>query len=153
MANDLSGVCQSPDLASCFRILIVEDHALVREYVLALLNQQAGLIPIGAVASIAEGVEAVGCLRPDIVLLDLSLPDGNGLDAVQVIRTHWPETRVLIHSAEASSNILDKALAVGVQGYVVKGGTGVLLLSAIRQIAVGEIFVDPWFTTRYSEGN
>lgn len=128
------------------RILVVEDHALLGEILVRLLKMQAGLIPVTKVATVADAIESACRLQPDLVLLDLSLPDGNGLDACQAIRQRCPQTRILIHTAEDAPGVLYRADIAGAHGYVVKGSSFDRLLAAIRLLSSGRPFLDPWFT-------
>lgn len=131
---------------SPIRILVVEDHVVLGEIIVRLLEMQAGLIPVARVATVVDAIESAGRLQPDLVLLDLSLPDGSGLGACRAILQRCPQTRILIHTVEAAPGVLHRADLAGAHGYVVKGSSFDRLLAAIRFLSSGHPFVDLWFT-------
>src|SRR5262250_182756 len=81
---------------NCIRVLSVDDHALVREGVVTIINSQTDMSLAGTAANGREGIEAFRALRPDITLMDLSLPDVSGIDVIIAIRSEFPEARIVV---------------------------------------------------------
>lgn len=122
------------------RIMVVDDHPLVREGLLALLARAAD---ITVVAEADRGEEALRlCLetRPDVLLLDLTLPDLSGLAVARRLRSEAPAIRILILSMHADRRFISEAVAVGVSGYILKDAASEELLRAIRSVAAGGTF-------------
>ena len=117
-----------------FRILVADDHAVVRRGVRSLLETEPGL---EVSYEAADGLEALDCVkkhRPDLVLLDLTMPELNGLDAVREIREASPETNILILTMHFSEDVAREAFRCGAHGYVLKSDADVDLLSAVRHV-------------------
>jgi DNA-binding NarL/FixJ family response regulator len=120
------------------KILVVDDHALMREAVLAILDSAEGLEVVGEADSAATALAQTAALEPDLVLLDLRLPEGLGcLDALR--RLH-PQTKVLIFSAVDDAELVATALARGAEGYVLKRIDPLDLPAAIRQTVERSVF-------------
>jgi len=143
-AISFSGIRDSTIAASAAtRILIVDDHGIVREGLFALLEKCRDLQVVGSAATGAEAIVAARHLRPDVIIMDLVLPDLNGIDATQRILEESPEVRVIVLSARQSSEHVHRALRVGVRGYVVKAAAGSDLIHAIRRVRAGAKYVSP----------
>lgn len=131
-----------PTGPSRIRVLLVEDHTIVREGLKAMLALHADVEVVGEAADGARAVEEAKRLEPDVVVMDLSLPALNGVEATAAIVAACPATRVLVLSMYGGPEHVRPALRAGASGYLVKG-TGVAdLVSGIRAIAKGE----PWFS-------
>jgi DNA-binding NarL/FixJ family response regulator len=125
------------------RILIVEDHALVRAGMKALLQKIEG---IEVVADMGDGLEAVKSVQteaPDLVLMDIAMPGLNGLDATARIVKESPTTRVILLSMHANEEYLRQALQVGASGYLLKGAELAELELALKTVARGEKYLTP----------
>ena len=123
------------------RVLIADDHGIVRSGIRLLLERQPG---IDVVAEAADGVEAVEkalAARPDLVLLDVGMPRMTGLQAAREIRSHLPEARVLMLSMHDDEHYLFEALKAGASGYVLKREADQDLVGAVRAVARGEAFL------------
>jgi DNA-binding NarL/FixJ family response regulator len=116
------------------RLLVVDDHAVVRRGVRALLEEQPGCEVCGEAASGREAVEQVRRLRPDIVVLDLSLPELNGLEATRQILAASPETEVLVLTMHDSEELVHQVLQAGARGYVVKSDAAQTLVAAVESL-------------------
>ena len=128
---------------SHIRILLVEDHALVRAGMKALLQKIEGT---EVVADMGDGLEAVKYVQtdpPDLVLMDIAMPGLNGLDATARIVKESPTTRVILLSMHANEEYLQQALQVGASGYLLKGAELAELELAIRTVAKGERYLTP----------
>lgn len=126
------------------RILIVDDHGIVREGLQRLLDSFADIIVAGAVGSGEEAVEAVATLHPDVVLMDLEMPDGiDGADATRRILSDHPSAKVLILTAFSDRPRILRAIDAGAMGYVLKDGPAEDLVRSVRAAARGEFPIDP----------
>lgn len=128
------------------RVLIVDDHAILRSGLRMLLGAQSDMDVVGEAADGAEAARLVGELKPDVVLLDLAMPGTSGLDALRMIKRDTIETRALILSQYDDENYLRRALEAGASGYVLKRAADIELLSAIRAVARGEVYLEPMLT-------
>ena len=125
------------------RVLLAEDHAVVREGTREILAQGAGIVVVGEAADGAEAVALAERLRPDVVLLDLSLPVLNGIEATRRIRAHPRPPHVLILSAYDDEDYVVAAVEAGASGYLLKTVHADDVLAAIRAVARGEIVLHP----------
>ena len=121
------------------RLLIVDDHALVREGLVRLLSAQSGLEVVGEAAGAADALERVRTRDPDVVLLDITLADGSGLDLIAPILERRPRTRVLMLTMHAEPEFAEVAIERGAMGLVSKAATVEELVEAIVAASRGEI--------------
>jgi two-component system response regulator DevR len=130
------------------RLLLVDDSDVVRAGLRALLGAEPGLQLLGEAASVAEAVTAARKLHPDVILLDIRLPDGTGFDACRQILRVTPDARVLILTSVVDDALLDEAIRAGTHGYLLKEINARLLVQAIRDVAAGQSILDPAITAR-----
>jgi len=128
------------------KILVVDDHGIVREALAILIERQNGMTVVGSVANGADAVSAALSLKPDLILMDLVLRDMNGLDATRRILTLRPMSRIIVLSACRTTEHVYRALRAGARGYVVKDALGAELLKAISTVMSGERFLSPGIT-------
>jgi len=120
------------------RIAIVDDHALVRDGLARLLGLEEDLTVVGSCGDGAGTLTLAAACRPDVLLLDIALPDADGLDLVAEIRRVSPETRVLMLSMHSEPEYAAEAIARGACGLVAKSASAEALVDAIRRVAAGE---------------
>jgi two-component system response regulator DevR len=128
------------------RVVLVDDSALVRQGIKAVLAAHASTPPIsviGEAANVAEAISTVARLKPDVVLLDIRLPDGSGFDACKEILKNQPETRVLVLTSFTNDSFIYDAITAGAQGYLMKEIDPQGLVQAIRDIASGKSILSP----------
>lgn len=130
------------------RILIADDHPLYREGVARTLAADPGLEVVAAASNGEEAVALALDLRPDLVLLDLSMPGAGGLAALQALRRAAPDLRVAILTASEEDQDVIEALKAGAQGYVLKGIGGDALVAAVKDLARGQTYVSPHLAGR-----
>jgi two-component system response regulator DevR len=130
------------------RIELVDDHEVVREGLKALLNAQDDIEVVGEAATVAEAVRRVGYDSPDVVVLDVRLPDGSGIEACREIRARWPEVKVLMLTSFADDEALFSSIMAGASGYVLKQIKGTDLVESVRRVGRGESLLDPEMTDR-----
>jgi DNA-binding NarL/FixJ family response regulator len=125
------------------RVLVVDDHSVVREGVAVLLDRFDAVKIVGSAGTGEEAILAAGRLRPDIIIMDLVLPALSGIDATRQILSELPRTRIIALSAYHTSEHVYRALRAGARGYVLKTVAGSELLSAINAVAAGKYYVSP----------
>jgi DNA-binding NarL/FixJ family response regulator len=121
--------------------VLCDDHAIVRAGIRVLLEREADIAILAEAGSAAEAVALARQLQPDVLLLDLSMPSGNGLDAIARIRSVAASCRVLVLSMHAAPEYVRPALRAGASGYLVKGSGLADLLLAVRSVAQGSQFL------------
>ena len=130
------------------RILIADDHPIVREGLSAVLETQPDFAIVGMAASGAAAVAQAAELRPDVILLDLALPELDGVAALRAIRAHTPDARVLIFTAFDTDERILAAVQAGAQGYLLKGAPRDELFQAIRVVHAGGSLLQPVVAAR-----
>ncbi|MEZ4552556.1 MAG: response regulator transcription factor [Dehalococcoidia bacterium] len=128
------------------RVLLVDDHAVVRRGLRALLSQPGTAI-VGEADTVASAVQEAIRLSPDVVVMDLRLPDGSGIEACREIRAAKPDTKVLILTSYADADALFSAVMAGASGYVLKDLDPSRLQDAVRTVGEGGSLLDPSLTT------
>lgn len=126
-----------------WRILIVDDHAILREGLAMLIAAQHDMALVGQAGDGREAVEQTLHCQPDVVVLDVSMPELNGMMATEKIRQLCPATRVLALTRHGDAAYLRRMMMAGAQGYVVKRVASDTLIHAIRMVAAGGTYVDP----------
>jgi two-component system, NarL family, response regulator NreC len=125
------------------RVLIVDDHAVVREGLRLVLEKHEDLEAIGEAGSVDEAVEKAAALKPDLVLLDLAMPGKPGLQAMPGLLRADPNVKVLILSMEDDPRYVREAFAAGARGYLLKEAVANEVVGAIREVAAGGRYVHP----------
>lgn len=134
------------------RVLLADDHTVLRAGLRALLATQPDLELVGETGEGSEAVRLAATLRPDVLLLDVTMPGNERFAALHAVRECAPGVRVLLLTMHEDEAILREALRAGAAGYVLKKAAEAELLSAIRAVARGEAFVDPAMTRVVIEG-
>jgi DNA-binding NarL/FixJ family response regulator len=125
------------------RILIADDHELVRRGAVGVLRSRRGWKIVGEAANGREAVEKTIKLKPDVAILDISMPELDGVEAVSQIREAVPETKVLVLTMHESDQIVKRALDAGANGYVLKSDLTEALPKAVKALAEGKRFLTP----------
>ena len=125
------------------RVLLAEDHTIVRKGLRFLLDSEAGIEVVGEAEDGRQAIEKVGQLRPHLVLMDITMPGLNGLEATRQIKKRFPEVKVLILTVHATEEYILQILRAGASGYVVKQAAVTELVSAIRAVCRGDSFLSP----------
>ena len=125
------------------RVLVADDHTIVREGVSLLLQGQPDIEVVGEAKDGCEAVEKCLQLHPDVVLMDMAMPELNGLEATKRIKASRPETHILVLTVHESDEYFFQALQAGASGYLLKGATSAELVAAVRAVSSGGIFLHP----------
>ncbi|MBI2863752.1 MAG: response regulator transcription factor [Chloroflexi bacterium] len=133
------------------RILIVDDHDVVRVGLRSLLDGRGTFRVVGEAASAAEAVSKAEQCDPDVVIMDIRLPDGSGIEACREIRARRPEAKVLMLTSYADDEAIFASILAGAAGYVLKQIRSQSLVEAIENVARGESLLDPAVTQRVLE--
>src|SRR6266513_2870400 len=128
------------------RVMIVDDHEVVRNGVKALLEEAGGMSVAGEAATVREAIERAEWARPDVVVMDVRLADGSGIEATREILSRLPKTQVLMLTTFADDEALFASIMAGAAGYVLKQIKGGDLIRAIRAVGAGENLLDPAVT-------
>jgi two-component system response regulator NreC len=128
------------------RILIADDHGLIRAGLRALLNTESDFEIVGEAVDGLETLRLVSELRPDLVLLDVSMPDPDGIEITRQLNKMLPDTRVLILTIHEDEGLLREAIRAGASGYIVKRAVETELIDAIHAIWRGDLYVHPSMT-------
>jgi two-component system, NarL family, response regulator LiaR len=138
-------------MADGIRVLIVDDHAVVREGLRSFLDLQDGMAVVGEAGDGGEAVEAAERLRPDVVLMDLVMPNVGGVEAMRRLRERVPAARVIVLTSFLDDERLLPAIRAGAAGYLLKNAQPQELARAIRAAHDGEALIDPAVAARLVE--
>ena len=123
------------------RILIVDDHTLLRAGLRALLLQDVGFEVVGEAENGRDAIRAVGQLTPDLVLMDLTMPGMNGIEAITEIKRRYPEVRVLVMTLHTAEDYIHASLKAGADGYILKDATHEEFRIAMRSVLMGKTYL------------
>jgi DNA-binding NarL/FixJ family response regulator len=123
------------------RIILVDDHALVREGVSRLLEAQADMVVIGSFGEGKEAIRFAAREEPDVAIVDIAMPNANGIDIARQLRDASPDTHLLVLSMYSNPEYVHRALLVGALGYVAKESAGAVLVEAVRQVQAGQRYL------------
>jgi two-component system response regulator DevR len=130
------------------RVLLVDDHEVIRVGLRTVLAQNQGITVVGEAGTMADAILQAQKFKPDVVLMDVRLPDGSGVDACREILGALPDTRVIFLTSYADDDSVLAAVLAGAQGYVLKEIDSLGLLEAIRSVAKGQSILDSTVTER-----
>ena len=135
-------------MAKPVRVLIVDDHAVVRSGIRLLLAQEEDIEPVGEAGTGKEAIFQARALKPDIILMDVVMPDQTGLEALPTLVREHPEVKVLLLSMQDDPRYVREAFAAGARGYVLKEAADAELVAAVREVAGGGRYVHPTLGAR-----
>ena len=130
------------------RVFLLDDHEIVRQGLKSLLESEADLVVVGEASTAAEALARVPALRPDVAVLDVRLPDGDGISVCRDLKSLLPELSCLMLTSFGDDDALFSAIMAGASGYVLKQIKGNDLVGAVRTVGRGESLLDPQATGR-----
>ena len=133
------------------RLLVVDDHEVVRGGLVALLERRAAFSVVAQAGTAAEAIEAARTHRPDLIIMDVRLPDGSGIEATREIRSENSAIRVLMLTSYPDEEAVFAAIVAGASGYLLKRIRGRDLIAALEAVGRGESLLDPAVTERVLE--
>jgi two-component system response regulator DevR len=133
------------------RLLVVDDHEVVRQGLAALLDRRAGFEVVAQAGSVAESIAQATLHEPDLVIMDVRLPDGTGIEACREIRAALPQTRVVMLTSYPDEEAVLSAIIAGASGYLLKQIRGRDLINALEAVGRGESLLDPAVTEKVLE--
>ena len=125
------------------RVLIVDDHAVVRTGIRLMLVQEPDIEPVGEAGSAREAIFEARSVNPDVILMDVVMPDGNGLEAIPTLLHEHPDVKILVLSMQDDPRYVREAFDAGARGYVLKEAADVEVVTAVREVARGGRYVHP----------
>jgi DNA-binding NarL/FixJ family response regulator len=137
--------------AAVVRVFLLDDHEVVRRGVAELLEAESDLSVVGEASTAAEALARVPAARPDVAVLDVRLPDGDGVTVCRELRSRLPDLRCLMLTSFADDDALFDAIMAGASGYVLKQIRGTDLVGAVRTVANGQSLLDPRTTAQVLE--
>jgi DNA-binding NarL/FixJ family response regulator len=142
------GAVFAPPMDHVTTVLVVDDHPVVADGIATLIGAESDLRVVGAVGTLAAARAVVATEPVDVVLMDLHLPDGGGVEGVREVRRLSPTTQVVVLTAHADDTVLLDAVEAGCTGFLMKSGPSTDVIAAIRAAAVGEALMAPGVITR-----
>lgn len=133
------------------RVMLVDDHEVVREGLRTLIGRHKELLVVGEAGTTAEAIETATKAKPDVIIMDVRLPDGSGVEACRTIREARPETKVIMLTSYADDEALFASIVAGAAGYLLKQTRGQAVIDAITVVAQGRSLLDPDVTGKVLE--
>jgi DNA-binding NarL/FixJ family response regulator len=140
-----------PAPAPLVRIVVVDDHEVVRQGLVSLLERREGFQVVAQAGSVAEAIEAAHRYQPDLMVMDVRLPDGSGVEATREIRAALPATKVIMLTSYPAEEAVFAAIVAGASGYLLKQSRGRDLVAALEAVARGESLLDSAVTEQVLE--
>jgi two-component system response regulator NreC len=134
------------------RIVLAEDHATVREGIKMLVNAQLDMQVVGEASNGAAAIIKVREMHPDVVVMDISMPEMNGLKATRRLKAEFPDVRILTLTRHADDSFLEQLIGAGASGYVLKQSAPAELINAIRTVGDGNAYLDSSLTGKVMGG-
>lgn len=134
------------------RILIVEDHTLLRAGLSALLSQDPDIEIVGELDNGRDAIRSIATLNPHLVLMDLTLPGCNGIEAIEEIKGRWPEVKILVLTLHRNEEYIHESLRAGTDGYILKDASLDELRVAIRSVLGGKTYLSPDISSKVVTG-
>jgi DNA-binding NarL/FixJ family response regulator len=130
------------------RVFLVDDHPMVREHLAALLHREPDLVVCGEAEDAPEALARIGKLKPDLVIMDISLKQSHGLELLKDLKSQFPKIPVLVLSMHEESLYADRVLGAGAMGYITKQQATRNILSAVRKVLAGQVYLSEQMSER-----
>lgn len=138
-------------MSEVIRVVVIDDHAIVREGVRTVLDGASGYAIVGEGRSVTDAITASAALRPDVLVLDISMPDGSGLHAIPEVIERSPSTRILMLSVHDNPEYVLESIRAGAHGYLRKDSAPAELRAAVRAVHGGELFLSAEVSRQVAE--
>jgi len=135
-----------------YRVVIAEDHTILREGLKSLLSSSPDFEIIGEAGDGREAIRCVEKCKPNLILVDLSMPRMNGIDAIREIKRRFPETKILVLTVHKTEEYILATLKAGADGYVLKDATHAELMIAVKNVLSGKHYISPGISEKVIEG-
>ena len=135
-------------MSETIRVLIVDDHTIVRSGLRLLLEEEADITVVGDAVDGESAIRQTELLQPHVILMDITMTGMDGIEATEVIKGRWPDVQILILTMHRTDEYFFELLRKGASGYLLKGAETSELLNAIRTVAAGEVFIHPSLTRK-----
>ncbi|MGA9795358.1 MAG: response regulator transcription factor [Rhizomicrobium sp.] len=132
-------------------IFVVDDHPLVRDWLSTLIEQQPGLKVCGSAATVAQARAGIESTQPDVAIVDISLPDGSGIDLMRFLKTAYPKLAIVSLSMHNERLYAERALRAGARGYVMKSENARNIVAAIRHVLAGSVYLSAAMTENFAD--
>ncbi len=143
------GVDTTPDDRSReIRVMIVDDHEIVRRGIAEIVDRSDGLVVVAEAGTVAEALRRAELVRPEVVLIDLQLPDGTGIDIIKALRTSLPQTQSIVLTSFDDDDALSEALHAGARAFLLKTVRGAEIADVVKSVASGRTLLDERTVTR-----
>lgn len=139
----MSHTLQQESAICATRVFIVEDHTMIRQILARILSAEDDIEVVGTAGTVAEATNLIGATCPDVVLVDILLPDGSGIDLVQNVKSEHSDTKVILLTALQNEESILQAIEAGAEGYMLKSSDFESLLKSIRLVMAGKQIYDP----------
>ena len=133
------------------RVMLVDDHEVVREGLRTLIGRHKSLLVVGEASTTKEAIDVAARTTPDVIVMDVRLPDGSGVEACRTIREARPDTKVIMLTSYADDEALFASIVAGAAGYLLKQTRGQAVIDAINTVAAGGSLLDPEVTGKVLE--
>jgi two-component system, NarL family, response regulator DevR len=147
----MTGTAATAEGASPIKVFLLDDHEVVREGLRGLLEAAGDMTVVGEASTAAEALNRIPATRPDVAVLDVRLPDGNGVEVCREVRAQMPSVACLMLTSFADDEALFNAIMAGAAGYVLKQVRSADLVGSVRRVAAGQSLLDPELTRRVME--
>lgn len=134
------------------RIVLAEDHKTVREGIKMLVNAQSDMEVVGEVGDGAAAIKSVRDKRPDVIVMDISMPEMNGLKATRKLKAEFPDVKILTLTRHSDDSFLEQLIGAGASGYILKQSAPAELINAIRTVGGGNAYLDTSLTEKVMGG-
>lgn len=149
--DGMTGPQPVASMSRAIRVFLLDDHEIVRRGVQELLEAEADIEVVGEASTAAQALARIPALKPDVAVLDVRLPDGNGVSVCRDLRSRMPELRCLMLTSFSDDDAIFDAILAGASGYVLKQIRGNDLVAAVRTVAAGGSLLDPSTTSQVLE--
>ena len=136
---------------AAIRVMLVDDHELIRKGLRGYLEQRGGVTVVGEAGTMRQAISRAPAMRPDVIVMDVQMPDGTGIEACRAIKAEMPDTKVLMLTSFADDDAVMSSVLAGASAFLLKSTPGEDIAKAIEAVARGESQLDPLVTTRLLE--